>query len=135
MPLRGDARALEPNVRAVGAPAHRLSDGYCIKMTSDISTSRAGKVANGVVRASAAQKQRTRERIVEAASRRFRREGIDNVAVTDLMVSAVLTHGGFYKHLLCKTALVCEAMGRRSPSPLSASPTAVQASLEWSTDI
>lgn len=61
-----------------------------------------------MARVSATEKARTRQRIVETASRRFRAEGIGNVGVADLMESAGLTHGGFYRHFESKDALVAE---------------------------
>lgn len=62
-----------------------------------------------VVRVSAQEKLRTRRRIIDTASRRYRKEGIDNVGVAGLMASVGLTHGGFYKHFDSKTELVMEA--------------------------
>jgi TetR/AcrR family transcriptional regulator, transcriptional repressor for nem operon len=57
----------------------------------------------------AEHKQRTRERIVRAAARRFRRRGIDGAAIADLMRDLRLTHGGFYRHFGSKERLVAEA--------------------------
>jgi len=54
------------------------------------------------------QKAETRERIVEAAGRLFRRHGIDAVGVDTVMHAAGLTHGGFYGHFASKEALVAE---------------------------
>jgi len=51
----------------------------------------------------------TRQRIITAASRDFREKGINGVGVADLMQSAGLTHGGFYKHFDSKDALAAEA--------------------------
>ncbi|WP_460901675.1 TetR family transcriptional regulator, partial [Paraburkholderia jirisanensis] len=51
----------------------------------------------------------TRQRIVDAASRRFRENGIDNTALADLMAEAGLTHGGFYKHFESKEQVAIEA--------------------------
>ncbi len=51
----------------------------------------------------------THQRIVEAASKRFRREGIDAVGVASLMKTTGLTHGGFYRHFPSKEALVAES--------------------------
>jgi TetR/AcrR family transcriptional repressor of nem operon len=53
--------------------------------------------------------QRTRASIVEAASRAFRSQGIDQVGVGDVMAGAGLTHGGFYAHFAGKEELVGEA--------------------------
>jgi TetR/AcrR family transcriptional regulator, transcriptional repressor for nem operon len=51
----------------------------------------------------------SRERILAAAARLFRSEGIAAVAVGDVMRAAGMTHGGFYKHFDSKEALVAEA--------------------------
>ena len=54
------------------------------------------------------QKAETRRRIMDAASRLFRREGIDGVGVDAVMHQAGLTHGGFYGHFSSKEALATE---------------------------
>jgi TetR/AcrR family transcriptional regulator, transcriptional repressor for nem operon len=54
-------------------------------------------------------KQHTRERIVRAASRRFRSRGTEAAAIADLMRDLRLTHGGFYRHFGSKEGLVAEA--------------------------
>ena len=54
-------------------------------------------------------KQHTRERIVRAASRRFRSRGTEAAAIADLMRDLRLTHGGFYRHFGSKEGLVVEA--------------------------
>ncbi len=53
----------------------------------------------------------TRKRIVEAAARAFRANGIVASGLADLMGAAGLTHGGFYKHFESKDQLVAEACG------------------------
>ena len=53
----------------------------------------------------------TRQRIVDAASPRFRADGIDAIGIAALMKAAGMTHGGFYNHFASKDALavaVCE---------------------------
>lgn len=55
-------------------------------------------------------KDATRRRIVEAASRRFREQGIEGLGVAGLMAEAGLTHGGFYAHFPSKEELVREAV-------------------------
>ena len=55
-------------------------------------------------------KQETRERIVRAASRHFRRRGGKGVAIADLMRNLDLTHGGFYRHFDNKEQLMAEAV-------------------------
>ncbi|WP_029006318.1 TetR/AcrR family transcriptional regulator [Azorhizobium doebereinerae] len=57
-------------------------------------------------------KARTRERIIAAAARLFRRDGVDGVSVPGLMKEAGLTQGGFYAHFASKDALVAEAVAR-----------------------
>lgn len=61
---------------------------------------------------SKAHKARTRVRIVAAAARAFRAEGIGSVGIPALMRDAGLTHGGFYAHFASKKALVAEACAR-----------------------
>ena len=51
----------------------------------------------------------TRKRIVRAAARQFRENGIVATGLADLMKAAGLTHGGFYKHFASKDQLVAEA--------------------------
>ena len=55
-------------------------------------------------------KKETRERIVSAASRHFRRRGGKGVAIADLMRNLDLTHGGFYRHFNSKEQLMAEAI-------------------------
>lgn len=64
------------------------------------------------MRKSRAQAAETRERIVDAASSVFRRQGIAATGLVDLMSAAGLTHGGFYKHFASKEQVVAEASAR-----------------------
>jgi TetR/AcrR family transcriptional repressor of nem operon len=57
----------------------------------------------------AGHKEKTRERIVHAASRRFRKGGA-GVGIQALMTSLKLTHGGFYRHFRSKDELFAEAL-------------------------
>jgi TetR/AcrR family transcriptional regulator, transcriptional repressor for nem operon len=57
----------------------------------------------------AEHKQRTRERIVRAASRRFRSRGSESAVIGDLMRDLRLTHGGFYRHFASKHELFVAA--------------------------
>src|SRR5688500_5145282 len=57
----------------------------------------------------AGHKDRVREQIVRAASRRFRGRGGEGVAIADLMRDLKLTHGGFYRHFRRKEELFTEA--------------------------
>ena len=52
----------------------------------------------------------TRQRIVEAASGEFRRNGIETTGLSELMAAAGLTHGGFYKHFESKEQAVAESI-------------------------
>ena len=61
------------------------------------------------MRKSRAEAAATRERIVDAASATFRRQGIAATGLADLMAGAGLTHGGFYKHFASKEQVVAEA--------------------------
>lgn len=51
-------------------------------------------------------KQATRQRIVETAGRRFKRDGIDGSGIATLMADAGLTNGAFYAHFASKEELV-----------------------------
>jgi TetR/AcrR family transcriptional regulator, transcriptional repressor for nem operon len=62
------------------------------------------------VRYEKGRKEETRRRVVEAASRRFRRDGIEGTGVAGLMADAGLTHGGFYAHFPSKDDLLRETL-------------------------
>lgn len=51
-------------------------------------------------------KQETRQRIIAAAGRRLKRDGIDGSGVATLMKDAGLTNGAFYSHFESKNDLV-----------------------------
>lgn len=55
-------------------------------------------------------KAQTRQRIVEEAAHRFRRDGVSATSVQTLMKALDLTHGGFYAHFKSKDELVEEAL-------------------------
>lgn len=57
-----------------------------------------------------AHKKETRERIVDAAAAAFRKGGLGDVGVAEIMDRAGLTHGGFYAHFKSKDELVAEAL-------------------------
>jgi TetR/AcrR family transcriptional regulator, transcriptional repressor for nem operon len=61
------------------------------------------------MRYSQGHKAQARARIVETASREFRRRGTE-ISVVDLMKAEGLTHGGFYRHFKGKEALLIEAV-------------------------
>ena len=64
------------------------------------------------MRYSAEHKAATHERIVNTASRYFRRHGGRGVGIADLMGKLELTHGGFYKHFDSKEQLLAEAVAK-----------------------
>jgi AcrR family transcriptional regulator len=59
------------------------------------------------------QKQATRQRILETAGRRFKRDGIDGSGVATLMADAGLTNGAFYAHFSSKDDLVAATIGEQ----------------------
>ena len=54
--------------------------------------------------------EQNRRLIVETASRMFRLQGVENVAVADVMKESGFTHGGFYNHFKSKDDLATEAV-------------------------
>ena len=50
-----------------------------------------------------------RRTVLHAASRMVRERGVDGVTVPEVMATAGLTHGGFYRHFASKDALVAQA--------------------------
>jgi len=63
------------------------------------------------MRKSRQETSETRQRIVEAASVEFRKNGIGGTGLSGLMTAAGLTHGGFYRHFQSKDQVVAEACG------------------------
>jgi TetR/AcrR family transcriptional regulator, transcriptional repressor for nem operon len=55
-------------------------------------------------------KQATRRRILEAAGRRFKQDGIDGTGVAAVMSDAGLTNGAFYAHFVSKEDLVANVL-------------------------
>jgi TetR/AcrR family transcriptional repressor of nem operon len=55
-------------------------------------------------------KQATRQRILEAAGRRFKQDGIDGAGVAAVMSDADLTNGAFYAHFTSKEDLVAHVL-------------------------
>ena len=62
------------------------------------------------MRYSKGHKQATRQRIVKAAGRRFKQDGIDGAGVATLMSDAGLTNGAFYAHFASKEDLVANVL-------------------------
>jgi TetR/AcrR family transcriptional repressor of nem operon len=56
------------------------------------------------------QKRATRQRVVEAAGRRFKQDGIDGAGVAAVMSDAGLTNGAFYGHFTSKEDLVANVL-------------------------
>ena len=61
------------------------------------------------MRYSQEHKQQTHQRVISAAARAFRAQGVANVSIPTLMRQVGLTHGGFYAHFESKDALVAAA--------------------------
>jgi TetR/AcrR family transcriptional repressor of nem operon len=55
-------------------------------------------------------KRATRQRILEAAGRRFKQDGIDGAGVAAVMSDAGLTNGAFYAHFTSKEDLVANVL-------------------------
>ena len=58
-------------------------------------------------------KQATRQRILEAAGRRFKQDGIDGAGVATVMSDAGLTNGAFYAHFSSKEDLVANVLAEQ----------------------
>lgn len=58
------------------------------------------------------RKQKSHDRIVDAAARAIRARGYAGVGVADVMREAGLTHGGFYAHFPSREALLVAALDR-----------------------
>lgn len=51
-------------------------------------------------------KKKSRKRILDAAARLIRENGVEATSVADVMTAAGMTHGGFYRHFANKDELV-----------------------------
>jgi TetR/AcrR family transcriptional repressor of nem operon len=60
----------------------------------------------------AESKQQSLDKILDAAARRIREEGLDGAAIVPVMRDAGLTHGAFYSHFSCKDDLANAAFTR-----------------------
>lgn len=65
-----------------------------------------GQAKERAVRYGKDHKQATKQRIIEAAGRRFKLDGIDASGISTLMKDAGLTNGAFYTHFTSKDDLV-----------------------------
>jgi len=64
------------------------------------------------MRYDAEHKQRTREKVLRAATKAIRADGPHRLGVADVMAKAGLTHGGFYAHFESKDDLIVAAIGQ-----------------------
>ncbi|WP_416356297.1 TetR/AcrR family transcriptional regulator [Aureimonas phyllosphaerae] len=64
------------------------------------------------MRVSRTQAEANRERVIDVASRLFRRHGFDGIGLKDLMAAAGLTQGAFYKQFASKEDLAAQATVR-----------------------
>jgi TetR/AcrR family transcriptional repressor of nem operon len=62
------------------------------------------------MRYDAEHKQKTREKVLDAAAEAIRAEGPHKLGVAGVMAKAGLTHGGFYAHFQSKEDLVCQTI-------------------------
>jgi len=60
-------------------------------------------------RMSEAEKRKSHNRILDAAAKALRENGVEAASVSDVMQAAGLTHGGFYRHFKSKEELVSAA--------------------------
>ena len=70
------------------------------------------ELKDSIVGTSQAAKAASHDRILDIAAALIRRDGIDRLAVAELMKEAGLTHGGFYRHFGSRDQLVAEAAQR-----------------------
>ena len=64
------------------------------------------------MRVSRVQAAENRQTVINMASRLFREHGFDGIGLKDLMASASLTQGAFYKQFASKEDLAAQASGR-----------------------
>jgi TetR/AcrR family transcriptional regulator, transcriptional repressor for nem operon len=65
-----------------------------------------------VARTRADSKRESLDKILDAAARRIREDGLDGAAIVPVMHDAGLTHGAFYSHFSSKDELASAAFGR-----------------------
>jgi TetR/AcrR family transcriptional repressor of nem operon len=68
-----------------------------------------------------------RRTVLHAASKMVRERGVDGVTVPEVMATAGLTHGGFYRHFESKDALVAQACADAFTQRLAAMDDALEA--------
>src|ERR671923_2328747 len=69
-----------------------------------------GSTSEVAMRYTKDHKQASRQRILEAAGRRFKQDGIDGAGVAAVMSDAGLTNGAFYAHFTSKEDLVANVL-------------------------
>jgi AcrR family transcriptional regulator len=89
---------------ALGPP---ILSGNAGGIRRSLSTHRAGRDRMPY---SEEHKQETRQKILESARRLFNKKGFAEVSIDEIMESAGLTHGGFYRHFRDKAELYAEAV-------------------------
>src|SRR3989337_2745781 len=99
----------------VGAVFHVVFEAapvgaWTVVMASPPARSRAVRRERFAMRYGKDQKPATRQRIVEAAGRRFKEDGIDGAGVAAVMFEAGLTNGAFYGHFASKEDLVANVL-------------------------
>jgi TetR/AcrR family transcriptional regulator, transcriptional repressor for nem operon len=71
------------------------------------------------MRVSRTQAAENRQAVIDAASRLFRERGFDGIGIKDLMESAGLTQGAFYKQFASKDDLAAQASRRAMASAVN----------------
>jgi TetR/AcrR family transcriptional repressor of nem operon len=71
------------------------------------------KEFQAMARYSPEHKEATRRRMIEAAGRRFKSDGIDGSGIATLVADAGLTNGAFYGHFASKDDLVASVVARQ----------------------
>ena len=71
------------------------------------------------MRVSRTQAKKNRQNVIDVASRLFREHGFDGIGLKDVMASAGLTQGAFYKQFASKDDLAAQASERALESALA----------------
>jgi AcrR family transcriptional regulator len=66
-----------------------------------------------MTRYASGHKAATRQRLIETAGRRFKRDGIDGSGIATLVADAGLTNGAFYGHFSSKDGLVAAVVAQQ----------------------
>jgi len=73
-----------------------------------------------MARYSPEHKEATRRRMIDAAGRRFKRDGIDGSGIATLVADAGLTNGAFYGHFASKEDLVASVVAQQLTDQVAA---------------